>query len=97
MEIKNREEVEKEIAYVSGVAINLTGFIYLDWEWKSDDDVVIFNTADSEGSPADDNLECATLIAKLTGWEVYPITDHESYKQYSGEPFKVGLRKAVGK
>ena len=93
MAVKTRLVVEKEIGYVSQFAMNLTGYIHLKWEWQSDDDVIIFNAEDSEGSPADDNKECADMVAKLTGWETYPITVAEEYDQFSREPFKVGLRK----
>ena len=86
-------KIEEALGYVSQLFTNISGFIYLDWEFKGNDDVVIFNTDESEGSPADDNWEAAELVGKLTGWEPYEITNYDDYDQYSGEPFYVGLKR----
>ena len=91
--MKDRDAVEQELKYVSQLAMNLTGFIEVSWEWQNDDEVEIFNEASSEGSPADDNQEIAELVSRLTGWEVYPVTKEEDYEPYPHKPFKVGLRK----
>lgn len=93
--MKDRKAVEEELGYVSQLAMNLTGFINITWEWQDDGSVVLFNTADSEGSPADDNWELACLVAKLTGWEVFHITDAMDYNPHDNVPFKVGLRKSA--
>ena len=86
-------EIKEALKYVSGLFMNITGFINIDYKFNNRDDVVIFNTEDSEGSPADDNWEAADLISKLTGWEPYEITNYDEYNQHSGEPFYVGLKR----
>lgn len=87
-----KKQVEEEIGYVSQLAMNITGFINLKWQWEDDSTVIIFN-GHEEGSPQDDVYELAVLIAKLTGWEIFDITPCGTYEQYGPDPFKVGLRK----
>jgi len=91
--MKDRDAVEQELKYVSQLAMNLTGFINVSWEWQNDEDVIMFDEPDSEGCPIHDNFELAELVSRLTGWVVYPVTKEEDYEPYSNKPFKVGLRK----
>ncbi len=89
---KERAKVEEELKYATGLAMSFTGWIRIRWNWIDDTHVELFNTKDSEGSPADDNWEVACLVARLTGWETYTITKDEEYDMYGTEPFKVGLK-----
>lgn len=95
MNEETKNKVADAASYVEQVFMNITGFVNIDHEWDGDN-LIIFNTPDSEGSPADDNWEAARLIARLTGWETYEITGYDSYDRCSGEPFKIGLREKVG-
>lgn len=93
--MKNRDEVDKDIGYVEQLAINLTNFIYLRHSWIDDENVVMESNPDlCEGSPQDDVSELAALVSRLTGWEVYEISDYDSWDNYNNLPFKVGLRKS---
>ena len=89
--VATKEQVEEKVGYVSQLFMNISGFVDVRWKWDGDN-LVIYN-GDEEGSPSDDMTEAARLVAELTGWEVYEITNHETYNSYGPDPFMVGLRK----
>ena len=89
---KDKEKVDEAIRFASTIAMDLTGFINIQHEWIDDTHVKMFSGHDCEGSPADDIPLMAELVERLTGWKKYEITDYDSYDNYSGEPYYVGLK-----
>lgn len=85
-----KEYVEEKIRYVSQLFMNISGFVDVKWTWDGDR-LIIYN-GNEEGSPADDMSAAADLMAELTGWETFEITNHDRYCSYWPDPFMVGLR-----
>lgn len=91
-------KVNAELEFADEVALDLTNFRHIDWEWEDEHHVVVFNHSDCEGDleyAVGDALAIAEHCLEPLGWHRYEITpDDELDNIRWGGPdvkYKVGL------